>query len=169
MKRTIIANTMNSDDNKVFISKNLKISDKSLENAIREILFDSENVINWDRAVEAFKQNMPELNNQSLGIMNNLANGVGGLSSIYDIIQVDDRFILIEPWEHAKHGDCIQFVDEVVRLLNCEFSRPTSRGGSWTKWTLTTDTGVRLKAGWSNDFDARKFNVPEDKWIVELA
>ena len=57
---------MNQDDNKIFISKNLKISDKSLENAIREILFDSENVINWDKAVASFKRNMPELSAENI-------------------------------------------------------------------------------------------------------
>lgn len=61
MKRRIVASRMSYDSNKAFISKNLKIGDKSLEIAIREILFDPENVINWDKAVSTFKRNMPEL------------------------------------------------------------------------------------------------------------
>lgn len=63
MKRRIIA----ADENmrkKVWISRNLKIADKSMENAIRQILFDTENTINWDRAVKAFQLNMPELSTE---------------------------------------------------------------------------------------------------------
>lgn len=108
-----------------------------------------------------------EYEEKSSGLMNNLANGVGGLSSMYDVIQVTKEFILIQPWKDAKHKDCIQFVDQVVNLLNCSFSG-TGRGGSWTQWNLVTDTGVRLSAGWSSSFDVNQFNIPENTWIVKL-
>lgn len=60
MKKIIVASS-EADTAKAFISKNLKIADKSLENAIRQIIFDPDNTIDWAKAVNAFKENMPEL------------------------------------------------------------------------------------------------------------
>lgn len=65
MKKIIIASN-NSNAERAFISKNLKISDKSLEHAIRRIIFDPENIIDWSKAVKVFKEDMPELNDTRL-------------------------------------------------------------------------------------------------------
>ncbi len=136
----------------------------SAEDAIDEMM---------DWLHEQIKSTKQELDNakqyeaNSSGLIENLVNGVGGLSKMYDVVQVTSEFAAVQPWEGANHKDCIQFVDQVVNLLNCKFSG-TGRGGSWTQWDLITDTGVRLKAGWSNSFDTIQFNIPEDLWIVKL-
>lgn len=65
MKKIIVASS-EADTAKAFISKNLKIADKSLENAIRHIIFDPDNIIDWDKAVKVFKENMPELSSTAI-------------------------------------------------------------------------------------------------------
>ena len=131
------------------------------EDAIDSILdFLHEQIVECKKDLDDAK----EYEDKCSGLMNNLSNT---LASIYDVIDVSDEYVLVQPFEGANHKDCIQFVDQVVSLLGCRFSG-TAPGGSWTQWDLITDTGVKLKAGWSDSFDSRRFNVPEDVWIVRL-
>lgn len=45
---------------KQFVSKHIAIADKGLEYAIRKILFANDTIIDWVKAEEIIRQNMPE-------------------------------------------------------------------------------------------------------------
>lgn len=45
---------------KQFVSKHIMIADKGLEYAIRQILFDNSTIIDWVKAEEIIRQNLPE-------------------------------------------------------------------------------------------------------------
>lgn len=143
-----------------FISRDIE-KGQLKEDAIDNMLdFLHEQIVECKKDLE----DAQEYEDKCSGLMNNLSNSI---ASIYDVIDVSDEYVLVQPFEGANHKDCIQFVDHVVSLLGCKFSG-TARGGSWTQWDLITDTGVKLKAGWSDSFDSRRFNVPQGVWIVRL-
>jgi hypothetical protein len=59
----IIKETFENTDQmraKQFVSKHIMIADKGLEYAIRQILFDNSTIIDWVKAEEIIRQNMPE-------------------------------------------------------------------------------------------------------------
>ena len=56
-------------------------------------------------------------------------------------------FWTIIPPKNADHDDCIAFVDSVVDAVNGHYNT-TGRGGSWSRWNIICDDGVRLSAGW---------------------
>lgn len=81
----------------------------------------------------------------------------------YNIIEIREDFIVIQPDLESTHSDCIKFVDDVVDILNGRY-HGTGRGGSWTQWDIVSSNNVRFKAGWSTSFDPAE----EDTWIVKL-
>lgn len=64
MKKVIVASKNGTKDPKSFVSENLRIQDKSLEYAVRQILFDENNTIDWDKAAQILMKHMPELKNE---------------------------------------------------------------------------------------------------------